>query len=117
MGRYFALTLNLPVQAVNKSKIKKSGFMKINLGFWLLCLTFAVGVAYLVQVNGLATKGYEIKKLEQKLTELKEIDKRLELEMTSLQSIQSIESEVKVLNLVPSSGVNYFKESKYALEQ
>lgn len=117
MGRYFALTLNMLVPAVAKNKTRKPAFMKINLGLWVISLIFVIGVAYLIQVNSITTKGFEMEKLEQNLTSIKETNKRLELEMASLKSIQTIESEVNTLNLVPSSGVNYFKESKYALEQ
>ena len=91
--------------------------MKINPGFWIISLIFVIGVAYLMQVNSITTKGYEIEKLEQNLLSVKEANKRLELETASLKSIQTIEAEVNTLNFVPSSGVNYFKESKYALEQ
>lgn len=119
MGRYFALSLSLPANVPNKNKVKRQPIynMRINWSFWIVALAFVVGISYLVQVNAITTKGYEIKKMEQLLTEQKETQKRLELEMAELKSIQSIESEVKTLNLVPSGDMNYFKESKYALEQ
>lgn len=78
---------------------------------------FMLGVAYLFQVNSLSTKGYEIKKLEQRLLELKETSERLELEARSLKAVETIQGEAKMLNLVPSGGVNYFPGNDYAFQR
>ncbi len=109
MGRYFALALNLGGQVQTKPKSQKTKSSKINYGFWIVVLLIVFGIAYLMQVNSTSTKGYEIKKLETKLTGLREQQKRLELEEASLKSIKAIETQVKSLNLVPSENVNYPK--------
>jgi len=82
----------------------------------LVCL-FAFGVAYLIQVNSISTKGYEIKKLEQRLLELKETSERLEFEARSLKSIETIQAQAAVLKLVPSKGVNYTSGNGYAFQR
>lgn len=105
MGRYFALTLNLPVQV--KSKPQSASRWKTNWKLVLVVLVVLVGIAYLFQVNDTATKGYEIKVIERRLAELREGVKRLELEAAALKSIQTIEQEVEFLNLIPSISVSY----------
>jgi len=82
-----------------------------------MVLLFAVGISYLMQANSLSTKGYEIKKLEQRLVELKETSERLELETRSLKAVETIQDEAKMLNLVPSKGVNYFPGNDYAFQR
>ncbi len=80
-------------------------------------MLFFIGVAYLLQVNSLSTKGYEIKKLELRLVELKEASERLELEARSLKAVETIQKEASLLNLVPSGGVNYFPGNDYAFQR
>ena len=84
---------------------------------WLMFALFTLGIIYLMQVNSLSTKGYEIKKLEQRLVELKEANGRLELESRSLKAVETIQSEAKLLNLVPSGGVNYVPGNDYAFHK
>ena len=75
---------------------------------------FIAGVLYLLQVNALATRGYEIKKLEKRILELKEANRRLELESTALKSIETIESQARILNFVPSGRVNHVQDSNFS---
>ncbi len=122
MGRYFALTIDLPSAIQTSKQIRRgrnaSGQAKTKSNLWIGVLLIIIGIVYLVQVNSLSTKGYEIKKLEAKLLELKESHARLELEAAALKSIQNLEAIVKTLNLVPSGGVNYLKGlSGYAYEE
>lgn len=58
-------------------------------------------IAYLFQVNSLATKGYEIKELEQKLEALMETKRDLETRSLELQSMSVISSKVQEMNMVP----------------
>ena len=67
-----------------------------------MSLLFVLGVAYLLQVGSLSTKGYVIKDLEVRLADLKEQNERLEIEARSLQAIENIETEAHTLNLVPA---------------
>lgn len=115
MGRFFALAIEgTPIQT--KSRTKTVTPTKTNWGAWVMAFLTIAGIVYLLQVNALATQGYEIKSLQKKIVELKDLEARLELESASLQSIQRIEEAVKVLNLVPSGQVNYPKQNGYAYE-
>ena len=113
MGRYFALTLEIP-QAKIKMKPKTLKKLSSSFGFVLAGLLIVAGVLYLLETNNLSTKGYEIKKLDKRLIELEERNKRLELEAASLKSIQSIESQIRTLNLVPMTSVDYLGQNGYA---
>src|SRR3989344_4238913 len=113
MTRYFALALNTGSLAAKtkpaaSSRPKFSGRPK-NLRSAILSALFVLGVAYLIQVNSISTKGYEIKQLEQ--------NERLELEARSLKAIETIQAQAQALNLVPSQGVNYFSGNGYAFER
>ncbi len=72
-----------------------------------MTLLFVLGVAYLLQVGSLSTKGYVIKDLESNLADLKEQNERWEIEARSLQAIESIETEARTLNLVPAGTVSH----------
>lgn len=72
----------------------------------LVAVSFMIGFVYLVQTNISATKGYEIKDLEQKLEILKEKNDKLNLQYIELQSVANITNEVSNLNLVASSDVD-----------
>lgn len=115
MGRYFALALTMPGQTQIKIKPKKAKrSTSPNFGIWVFFLLFVTVASYLLLVNSLSTKGYEIKKLERKLLEFKETNKRLELDVASLKSIQGIEAEIKTLNLVPTTQASYVKDRDFS---
>ena len=106
MTRYFALALHADKSYTSSKPIparsSKAGLRLKNSSFWLMSLLFILGVAYLLQVGSLSTKGYVIKDLEVRLADLKEQNGRLEIEARSLQAIENIETEARTLNLVPA---------------
>lgn len=97
-------------------KSKSNHATKSNWTTWVFALLALFGLFYLLLVNSLSTKGYEIKKLEKRIVELSEVQKRLGLESAALQSVQQIEEMVKVLNLVPSNQINYPERNGYAYD-
>lgn len=72
-------------------------------------------VAYLVLINIRMTKGFEIKELEQRLSEAEKTQKQLEARVADLQSIQSIEDKLDISGFVPTTNVSYLKAGDYAL--
>src|SRR3989344_6547368 len=118
--KYFALTLNMAgIQPKPKSRnyeINKltTPMKNINFSTWIFGALFIVGIFYLISVNTLATKGYEIERLEKQVLELRESNRRPEIETTALKSIETIEAGARSLNLVPSNGVNYFQDQDFA---
>lgn len=73
----------------------------------LFILIIALGVGYIALVNSRATKGFEIKKLEQTLSELQRQTRELEQKTAERQSIQNLERSVDLTNLVPTGEVTY----------
>ncbi len=73
------------------------------------------GVSYLIQTNGLATKGYQIKELESKIAELKQEQADLELEALSLQSLGTVKEKVDQLGLVAVDKTDYLAPTPVAL--
>lgn len=119
MGKYFALSLALPQEEKIKTKRKFSKktlkhFKRLNFSLAAGSLVVILAGVYLFQVSTLSTKGYEIRQLELQLNELKEANQRLELEAAGLQSIQSIDEEIQLLNLIPSGTVKHITGSDYA---
>ncbi|PIS06139.1 MAG: hypothetical protein COT80_01040 [Candidatus Buchananbacteria bacterium CG10_big_fil_rev_8_21_14_0_10_33_19] len=75
----------------------------------IVTLTFVVTGAYLMQINMTATKGYEIKDLENRLSQLQEDHKKLNLSYIELQSMANILEQVPKLNLVATENLEIIK--------
>lgn len=74
----------------------------------------ATSIAYLLAVNNLSTQGYEIKRLENTLAQAKAERDRLEIEAASRKAIQSMDLEIKTLNLVPSKNMKYLPKQGFS---
>lgn len=77
----------------------------------LICLISVSFLMYLWQINGIATKGYQIKDLEEQASELQEIHKRLELAIAQLRSTERVNAEVEKLEMVAVARVEYLKSN------
>jgi len=80
-------------------------FTPSRISFMVIALTLFIGVTYLMQANVSATKGYEIKDLENKVKELKEDNSKLNLKYVELQSMANIIEQVPSLNLVATENI------------
>ncbi|MBU1890752.1 hypothetical protein KJ782_04675 [Patescibacteria group bacterium] len=78
-----------------------------------------LGATYLVQVNRTATSGFAVNDLNRKISELKENNQKLELEIADLQSLQNIQESSERLKLVAHTKLEYIQPSEgvVALEQ
>lgn len=95
-----------------KQQVAKSDYFAVNNNqrskiLIVMGLIFVMGIGYLWQVNGLATKGYQIKDLEVKASALRQENKKIELEITELRSTARLNSEVEKLGLVQVARVEY----------
>lgn len=70
-----------------------------------------LGLFYLNQVLGTASQGSDVQMLNEKVNELQEKQRQLELEGAELRSMQSIEQRVQDLNLVGVGHVTYLAET------
>lgn len=63
--------------------------------------------AYIVQVNSTASKGYQIRDLENTIHQLSVANQQTQLEITQAQSLENIQHAVKMIGMVPSDQVQY----------
>jgi len=110
MARF--LTLNFRGAIRKRGKRERVINRKLKVGPVSLCLITIVllcllSLFYLAQSNQTATKGYEIRELEDRLTALREENHKLELKAAELQSVRNVEEGVKHLNMVPIEKVIY----------
>ncbi len=90
-------------------QVAKSILAKIGSQFSLIMIGLAVvgSLAYLIIINRVATSGFEIKALEQKVESLKQINRKLQLEATGLQSLTKVEASAQALGLTEVAQVEY----------
>lgn len=86
----------------HKTKIKKQIIL-------LFIGILFISLFYLGQINSLATKGYGIKNLENKISDLKDENKKLELQITELRSTERVAKEIKTLKLEEVARIEYLQ--------
>lgn len=79
-------------------------------GLGLLALLVLMGTFYVVSINSLSTKGYEIKKLRADLENVKQSSHKLELEANNLQSLKTIESGLDQSSFVAVQRIEYLSD-------
>jgi hypothetical protein len=77
--------------------------------FVLCAITLIAGAVYLYQVNDLATKGYEIKEIETKITDLEKESKKMQIREVEIRSMYSLEKATQNLELVSPENVSYLE--------
>jgi cell division protein FtsL len=82
-----------------------------------LLLSLAGGILYLTLINRTATTGFEIKSLEQRVGELRDTNKRLELQATQLRSLSVVESTTESLGLTEVANIRYLPVTGSAVAQ
>lgn len=95
-----------------KSESSYEGSAKMSvIAFTFFAIAFFLlsGFFYLFQVNDLATKGFEIREAENRIKDLEEAGKKLQIKETELRSMYAIEKDARGLNLVKSSNVSYIE--------
>lgn len=68
-----------------------------------------LALLYIAQSQSSATKGYEIKHLEDQKVEAFSYNEELSIKASKLRAIQKIDKEVSGLNLVPTTKYEYLK--------
>ena len=73
----------------------------------LVFMVFIFGSLYLYQVNDLATKGYEIREIENQIKKLKADNEKNKIQEVELKSMQNIEKVAEELNLISSNNSTF----------
>lgn len=109
MSRYLTITSSNSAQFGERKKSLnvRSKMGRVTLSFFLVTLVCAAGVFYIFEVNNLATKGYEIKNLENQLNKLRKENENLRIQEAELKSMYKIEEKTKDLNMIVPKDVSY----------
>ncbi|MDD3487194.1 MAG: cell division protein FtsL [Candidatus Moranbacteria bacterium] len=83
----------------------KTGWTTLN--FFLVVMICAFGVAYIFEVNQVATQGYQIRDLEKQVDQLKDDNEKLQIKEAQLRSMYDIEEKAKNLNMTAPKDVSY----------
>ena len=73
----------------------------------VVALLVTAGAFYMLQINTLSTKGYQLDALKGRVSELAEHNKQLELSVAELQSIKKIAERVESLDMVRVAVTDY----------
>lgn len=65
------------------------------------------GAFYLFQVNDLAVKGYDVRDLETRISQLEDENKQMQIREMELRSMYQIEKSAQDFNLVSPTNVSY----------
>ena len=84
-----------------------AGLSLVSTCFLLVLLVLSAGAFYLYQVNDLATKGYEMKEVENRIADLEKQSKNMEIKEVELRSMYNIEKSTGDLNLVSAQNISY----------
>ena len=94
--------------------IERWGFV-MNIATFCMLVVFCL--AYVVQINAAAAKGYKMRELETRTAELSLANQKLELAAQDAQSLESVSRAVKMLGMVPAEHMRYVagREPSYVL--
>lgn len=103
------LTINKNTSQI-VSGISSRGSIKIGMistGFLMTFFIIFASAFYLFQVNDLAVKGYDMRDLENKISELEKANKQMQVHEMELRSMYVIEKSAQSFNLVSPVNVTY----------
>ncbi|MAF13932.1 MAG: hypothetical protein CMI53_03495 [Parcubacteria group bacterium] len=115
MSKFFHLAKKSRKIYRHKKKLAVGSVNLKSINIVIISLIIILSVGYLVQTNGLATKGYQIQELEDRLSVIEQEQSALELESLKLQSMGSIKEKVDNLGLVVAEETDYLITQPVAL--
>jgi len=74
----------------------------------IVCLIL-LGIGYLGEINSLSTKGFALKALESRKSELQQQQKDLQVQLTEARATENIMNKINKLSMVPVYSVSYIK--------
>lgn len=73
----------------------------------ILTLLAVLTVAYVVELNVVSRRGFQVRTLDTRLQTLREENRKLNIQLAELQSMTGIEDRIAALGLVPTADVQY----------
>lgn len=106
-----AITLRHLNKKRNKIRKKplsqKAAEGKATVGVLAVALVCAVGLLYVFQISGVATKGYEVENYEKRLFDLRKENQKMLVKIADLKSIDNLENESGKLTAVDYKDISY----------
>lgn len=96
----------------NEENAKENNFSFAKIKMLAIFLCFLIPAIYLGIINTSAVKGYEIKKVEQEIEELKKENKKLQIQEAELNSFYNIKDNIGNLNMVEVKDVVYIDDNE-----
>lgn len=93
-----------------EKKLMASGSTRISLialSFVLVTAVIFFGAFYLFQVNSIATQGFEIEEIKNKIQDAEKENKKLKIKEIELKSMYNIEKATQEFNLVSPEDISY----------
>lgn len=112
MSRFLKLTKKHQKNCNQYQRRRSKGIPFVYWGIILGLFILGVAVAYLVQINGMATFGFELQKLEERAIELERINKKLELEVAELRSLSRITATSHKLGMAGVDKIEYISSER-----
>lgn len=89
---------------------------KLFLTLFSVLVVFGLG-GYLFEVNAIATKGFQIHDLEKQISQIKNDNEKLQLQMVQLKSTTDLTDKVNGLGMVPADGISYLNANAQVVAQ
>ena len=112
MTKFMALAKQDEENKISKSITKRQRPIG---NYIIIGLVMLVGLSYLIFVNKVATDGYQVKALTEKVEQLNDQNKKLELESSNLKSMISVSQVSQNLQLVSINDMDYLSTSTGAV--
>ncbi len=97
-----------PKQTMRQRRLAlKRMFLSTTFRFTALLFMLVFGVLYVMQTSSVSTKGYDINELQRQITKLEQDNQRLEFEIATNRSMQSIQQRLSGMDLVAVDTMEY----------
>ncbi|HQF56964.1 MAG TPA: hypothetical protein PK831_00445 [Candidatus Magasanikbacteria bacterium] len=94
----------------SKREIKmqwRKRFLNSSVSLTVFFVGILFGIMYMVQINSISTKGYEMNELENKITLLERENQKIQFHLASSKSMQSIQSRLVGTELIVADNFQY----------
>ncbi len=92
----------------NKAEIPSQGeWRNAFIGFFLVVILVVCSVIYIGKMNMVATRGFEIKKIEAIIAKEQEVSQQLKIESAQLKAISGLKESIDKLDMIKVSKVDY----------
>jgi cell division protein FtsB len=109
------LSRNGAKRKTNTKTQNNNGF--INIKLMAGALLIMAGILYIYSINSAAVKGYQMRQIENQISDLQKQNDKLKIQEAELKSLYHVEEATKDLNMAQTTNVSYVEQtSPFALK-